>query len=106
MFTTRNVALNTNISRTNILQSGHVFHTCRHTAREKLDLRVDDSIVPQYVFYVRIVSEWEKRKLPSSENRVVVGSAFRVTSVLVSHLAYTSCRRVDNTSTILLGLQL
>lgn len=52
---------------------------------------------------------WNKRtilSLPSSENRVDAGSTFRVTSVLVSHLAYTSCRRVDNTSTILLGLKL
>lgn len=47
-----------------------------------------------------------KMSLPSSENRVGTGSTFRITSVLVSHLAYTSCRRVDNTSTILLGLKL
>lgn len=42
--------------------------------------------------------------LPLIENRVVFDSVFRITSVLLSHFAYTSCKRVESISTILEAL--
>lgn len=52
-----------------------------------------------------LTNQFEKKILPSSESRVVADSEFLGTSVLVSHFAYTSCKRVESMSTMLIDLQ-